>query len=279
MSSDYPEQPAQTNEGRKLPVWEQQMMADNCVVEAERFIINLFAEHPLSQQEAMQISASYGWYRPGHGTSPEHLGCMLNLFGIPNHSVAGASVADLANELAQGHGVIVPVDSHELWDNGPFSDLRLWLSSNFNMDFGDPCANHAIVVAGIDVSNPGNPIVIINDSGVPNGEGQPYSMQKFLEAWKDGNCSYTATDIPLPEAYLQGTRENMELALTRMSDSCGLGSSLSSIIGGLIGVYSAFQAYDRSGDLTDSITTGFTRASITAQVTSSIIDAIFSNNS
>lgn len=186
-----------------------QLMPDNCAVEAERSIINLFIDTPLTQQDAMYVSASNGWYRPGAGTSPADVGGMMDLFGIPNHTVVNANVADLARELAQGHGVIVGVDSQELWDNGPLAELKQWLSTTFGIDFGDSGANHAVVVTGIDVTDPSAPMVIINDSGVPDGQGMPYPMDKFLQSWEDSNCYYTATDIPLPSDHLAGAQGDM----------------------------------------------------------------------
>ncbi len=196
---------------------ETQIAPDNCAVEAERSIINAFVENPLSQEEAMYISATNGWYQPGVGTPIDVIGQMMEFHGIPNHTVVDATVADLACELSQGHGVIVGVDSAELMDCGPMAELRLWMESTFGIDSGEAGANHAVVVTGIDVSNPTHPMVIINDSGVPNGKGVAYPMEKFLQAWEDSNCHYTATSIPLPYTCLQGSNHDMSLALRSMS--------------------------------------------------------------
>ena len=210
---------------------ELQIMPDNCAVEAERSIVNLFIDTPLTQQDAMYISASNGWYHPGDGTAPADVGGMMDLYGIPNHTVMNANVADLARELAQGHGIIVGVDSQELWDRGPLAELKQWLSSTFGIDFGNTGADHAVVVTGIDVTDPSNPMVIINDSGVPGGQGQPYPMDKFLQSWEDSNCYYTATDIPLPAENLAGAQGDV------LVDIVGdfVGGFTGGMIAGLVG--------------------------------------------
>lgn len=57
----------------------------------------------------------------------------------------------------QGHKVIVGVDSGELWDN----KLLGWWNDFFHGDTPD----HALVVAGIDMADPNNPMVILTDPG------------------------------------------------------------------------------------------------------------------
>ena len=171
--------------------------ADNCAVEAERAIINQFISDPISQEEAMFISAENGWYNPGNGTHPDYIGNMMELYGIENHTVVNASIQDLAAELANGHGVIVGVDSEELWDSGPLADIKQAISSLTGIDFGDTSANHAIVVTGIDVTDPASPCVIVNDSG-RGDKGISYPLEKFLQAWEDSGFYYTATNSPMP---------------------------------------------------------------------------------
>lgn len=233
---------------------ELQIMPDNCAVEAERSIVNLFIDTPLTQQDAMYISASNGWYHPGDGTAPADVGGMMDLYGIPNHTVMNANVADLARELAQGHGIIVGVDSQELWDRGPLAELKQWLSSTFGIDFGNTGADHAVVVTGIDVTDPSNPMVIINDSGVPGGQGQPYPMDKFLQSWEDSNCYYTATDIPLPAENLAGAQ----------------GDVLVDIVGDFVGGFTGGMIAGLVGDPTLVIPV--------AEFTDSLIENVFSDD-
>lgn len=260
---------------------EQQIAADNCAVEAERSIINMFVSDPLSQQEAMYISASHGWYQPGVGTSPEVIGQMMELHGIPNHSVIGASTVDLVRELAQGHGVIVGVDSTELWDRGPLAELKQYISANTGVDFGDSGANHAIVVTGIDVSDPVNPMVIINDSGVPGGQGTPYSMEKFLQAWEDSGFYYTATDVPLPASSLHGTNADMGQALSNMSLGCSMNEvnvSFSAFVGGAVAAWNGLENYAETGNAAAALADAFHSGTRAAETTHNILQDLFRDN-
>jgi hypothetical protein len=182
--------------------WMYQELPDNCAVAAETSIINQFRpdQDDLSIEDASYISASHGWYDPGMGTSPDEIGNMMDLYGIPNHTVSNASIDQLAYELQQGHGVIVGVNSDDLWDQGPLSEFLEFLMDAFGLDRSDIVgADHAITVTGIDVSDPENPMVVINDSGTPDGAGVRYPLDKFKDAWENSGFYYTATDVPIPD--------------------------------------------------------------------------------
>ena len=178
--------------------WELQIAPDNCAVAAEMSIINQFG-HDLSQQEANFISADHGWYNPGGGTNPGDIGNMMDLYNISNHTCVNASIEELAAELKAGHGVIVGVNSSELWDTGLLAELKHFLCKAFGLDnsIWNP-ADHAVVVTGIDASDPDNPMVILNDSGHPDGAGAAYPLDKFMDAWENSDFYYTATDDAMP---------------------------------------------------------------------------------
>lgn len=246
--------------------WAQQIMPDNCAVEAERAILNLFRDTPMSQVEAMFISATNGWYMSGTGTSPDDIGQLLEMHGIPTHTIFNASITDLATELALGHGVIVGVDAEELWDSGPLADLKQWMSTTWDIDFGDIAANHAVLVTGLDLSDTLNPKVILNDSGVPDGDGVQYPMEKFLQAWQDSNFFYAATDNPLPHEQIYGNLDDMDM------DS--ILSNLGLIIGGIAGTCIGAETYMETGEIGTAITTGLATATSTAK----LIENLFSDD-
>jgi hypothetical protein len=50
------------------------------------------------------------------------------------------------------------------------------------------------------MSDPGHPMVIINDSGVPNGAAVKYPLNQFTDAWENSGFYYTATDVPIPNS-------------------------------------------------------------------------------
>ncbi len=177
-----------------IDAWEQQMLPDTCAVVSEMSIINQFG-YDLTQDQASFISAEHGWYHPGGGTPMGDIGNMMDLYNIPNHTVFDATIKDLAAELQAGHGVIVGVNSSELWKTGPLADLNEFLCETFGID--NP-ADHAVVVTGIDVSDPSQPMVVINDSGHPDGAGARYPLDQFIDAWENSGFYYTATDNPIP---------------------------------------------------------------------------------
>lgn len=179
--------------------WEMQTDLDNCEPTAESFIIRQFGFDNITNDDFSYISQANGWYSPGSGTSPYHMGEMMDLFGIGNHTIENASILDLAAEIAQGHGVIVGVRSDQLWEQGPFQDLWNWAAKQFGFDNPTEApADHALCVTGFDTSDPGHPMVIVNDPGHPAGQGQAYPLDRFMDAWENSHCVMTATNDPLP---------------------------------------------------------------------------------
>lgn len=175
-----------------------QIWDDTCAVAAESSLIRQFG-FDISEGEAAYISASNGWYQPGGGTSPDVIGNLMDLYDIDNHTVMNASLSDLAQELSQGHGVIVGVRSDQLWDQGAGFELKNFICEALGIDTSEYLpADHAIVVTGLDLSDPDNPMVLINDSGVPNGIAQAYPLDRFMDAWENSDFYYTATNDTLP---------------------------------------------------------------------------------
>lgn len=233
--------------------WEMQTEPDNCAVAAELSIMHQF-DVDLTQDQANYISAENGWYHPGGGTSPDDIGNMMDLYNIPNHTCVEASVADLASELQQGHGVIVGVNSGDLWDQGPLENL-----SNFLRDeLGIAPSNHAVVVTGIDTSDPLNPMVILNNSGVENGAGAKYPLDQFLDAWENSDCYYTATDNPMP-------RNNMEdIGDIDFSKWIGAGAGFGAGIGTFLS----------TGDISTAFNTGIVAAQAVGETAEAIGEAV-----
>jgi len=212
----------------QLDDWQLQDMPDNCAVAAETSLINQFLPHDLSLDEANYISMSNGWWAPGSGTQPSEIGNLMDLCGIPNHTVMNADITDLAKELQSGHGIIVGVNSAELWDQGILGELRSWLIENLGLDSAAfTQADHAVVVTGMDFTDPDHPLVILNDSGSPEGAGAAYPLEKFMDAWENSGFYYTATDVSLPADQARG------LGSLDVGDFLGLGTSF--LVGAMTG--------------------------------------------
>lgn len=175
--------------------WEHQNLPDNCAIVAQSSILSQFGID-VTMDEATYVAAANGWYVPGIGTSPNDLGSVLEAYGVPTHSVEDASIEQMASELQQGHRVLVGVNSDELWDQGPMAEFWNWFKEAFGFDNSSfSPADHAVAVTGIDLSDINNPQVILNDPGHPDGAGQPYPLDRFMDAWENSDFHYTSTSI------------------------------------------------------------------------------------
>ncbi len=231
--------------------WEMQNQGDNCAVMAELSIMHQFGVD-LTQDQANYISAENGWYHPGGGTSPADIGNMMDLYNIPNHTCMNATVADLARELQQGHGVIVGVNSGDLWDQGPLENLGNFLRDKLGLE----SANHAVVVTGINCSDPSHPTVILNDSGHPDGAGAEYPLDQFMDAWENSNFYYTATDQAIPHSDLDGIQD----------------IDLSKWIRGAVGIGAGIGTFIGTWDIPTSVAVGTGAANVTGELVEGVFE-------
>lgn len=185
----------------------QQIFNDTCAVKSQQIILESFGID-IPEETLANEAAAKGYYMPGGGTSPENVGKLLVDHGIPAHGGDGGNVYDLVNELAQGHKVIVGVDADELWKPSIFNDL-----------FGEE-ANHALIVTGIDTTDPDDVKVILTDPGT--GEvAATYPIDQFVDAWEDSNCFYVATDVA-PSAETDPTMVNFDYDAGHLPDVAGI---------------------------------------------------------
>nr|VTO96578.1 hypothetical protein BIN_B_01645 [Mycobacterium riyadhense] len=126
----------------------------------------------------------------GMGTDPGDLPTLLAHYGI--HAVntdadsaeqtgVATGMEALEQYLGTGHKVIVGVNAELIW-NQPVE--------NTGSD-GQPRADHAVVVTGVDT---GNGIVHLNDSGSPDGRDEQIPMAVFIKAWAASHDFMTVTE-------------------------------------------------------------------------------------
>lgn len=165
----------------------RQQFADTCAIKSQQIVLMSFGQD-IPEEQLRQEALDLGVYIPGHGTLLDNAGDLLNNHGVSTHVVHDAHVYDLVNELAQGHKVIVGVDSGELWHPS--------MSEKMEDLYGEH-ADHALVVTGIDTTDPNNVEVIITDPG--SGDvAMRYPMNQFIDAWHDSNCIIIATNDAPP---------------------------------------------------------------------------------
>lgn len=170
----------------RMPKEVKQIYDDTCAVKSQELILEDFGIH-ISETELAIEASQNGWFE--NGTPPQFVGNLLELHGIPVSHYENANIFNLVNELAQGHKVIVGVDSGELWHDDVLDQY-----------FEDNRADHALIVSGINTADPNNIKVILTDPGTGDVMKE-YPMEEFVDAWQDSNCYMVATDIAVPEIF------------------------------------------------------------------------------
>lgn len=174
-----------------------QLQSDTCAIKSQQIVLHSFGIDIPETLLTMEATTK-GYYIPGQGSNPYALGNLLEDHGVSTHSKTNATIYDLMFELAQGHKIIVGVDADELWRPSFYNDL-----------FGEQ-ANHALVVTGIDTSNPLDMRVIITDPGTGD-VARSYPVEQFLDAWHDSACFMVATNEAPALSYPNGIY-NQEMA-------------------------------------------------------------------
>lgn len=157
--------------------WEYQGNTGRCALYSQKFIVEEFTGQDIDISEFVSVAESNGWFSDDFGTTFLNTNKMLDYYGIENEMSFHNGIDDIENCLSEGGRVIVAIDANEIW-YGEGDDL-------FSPASG---ANHAVEVIGIDYSDPDHPMVILNDSGSPNGKGEMVPLDDFMDAWKDGEC-------------------------------------------------------------------------------------------
>lgn len=186
----------------------QQNYMDTCAIKSQQLILNDFGI-PVSENQLVEDAMNYGWYAPGQGTSINDVGNLLEVYGVETKQIENANIFNLTNELAKGHRVIVGVDSGELWNNGFYENLE-------DSVMGD-IPDHALIVSGIDTSDPESIKVIITDPGTGD-YCREYPMEQFVDAWEDSNCFLVSTVEPAPYEFNQESMSHFDYELGHISN-------------------------------------------------------------
>ena len=173
----------------------KQEYMDNCAIKCQQLILEEFGIE-VSAEELARMSFAHGWYMPGSGTVEEDVGKILQAYGIDITRYENANVFNLVSELAQGRQIIIAVDSGELWSS---NEILKDIATVHPELFEDGIADHAVIVSGVDISDPNNPIVVITDPGTGQVAGE-YPMADFLDAWEDSGFQMVATNVS-PEQF------------------------------------------------------------------------------
>ena len=170
--------------------WQKQEREDTCALVAAGSIIAAMTEQVIPEEELVQEATARGYFY--NGTAPEDVGKILEVYGVDYHTQKNGTTADIVRELVQGHKVIVLIDSGELLRGLLYETVEFIEEKVFRVE----AADHAIWIIGVDLSDPDDIRVIINDSGVDDGAGKSISLSDFVDAWEDSGFHYVATTEP-----------------------------------------------------------------------------------
>lgn len=156
--------------------WHPQETDFSCAIAAQEFAIEELLDIDIDESELRKIAFENGWLTE-NGTTIYDIGKLMEHMGLNVERSFNNTLEDLCACLERGCHPVVSVDADELWSG-----------YNEELFFPGRDANHAIQVIGVDLSDPDDPMVIINDSGVANGCGAMVSAELFLDAWEDSSC-------------------------------------------------------------------------------------------
>lgn len=158
--------------------WEFQGPTGRCAIYAQKFVIEEVLGHEVPIEELVAVAEEHGWFNDesGGGTTILNMGKLLEYYGVDYQMSFDNDIESLENALKDGKNIIVGVDSGQIWygdENNIFSP--------------ETRADHAVQVIGIDRTDPACPMVVLNDSGTPNGCGELVPLDVFENAWNAGD--------------------------------------------------------------------------------------------
>ena len=156
--------------------WEFQGNTNRCTIYSQMSVIEQITGTELSADELAEFAAENGWFDENYGASPDDMNKLIESYGIDTDLTYGNDISDIDRALANGDKVIVAIDADEIW-----------YAENDDIYVPMDGPNHAVEVIGIDRTDPEHPMVILNDSGTPNGKGEMIPMDVFCDAWEDSS--------------------------------------------------------------------------------------------
>jgi hypothetical protein len=187
------------------PYWRMQSL-DDCGLMAAADVIGQLTKREVSEREIVTMAQQLPsrthrgpmYTLPkdagdptgaGYGTDPADLPTLLAQYRITgtfasaddDDSGAETGMAALERYLAGGHKVIAGVNAELLWG----------IPVQTRDQSGNPTADHAVVVAGVDTAT-GK--VHLNDSGNPNGRDETVALDVFAKSWATSGDQMIVTE-------------------------------------------------------------------------------------
>ena len=157
--------------------WEFQGNTNRCALYSQKFVLEELTGREYSIEDIASLAREKGWFTEDNGTPLLNMDKILKYNNIETELTFHNDLKDIEKHLNSGHKLICTVDSDEIWFGKDNNDL---FSPNSSTD-------HAVQIIGIDYSSPVEPMVILNDSGTPDGKGEMVPWSVFSDAWDDGD--------------------------------------------------------------------------------------------
>jgi len=146
----------------------------DCAIRAQQMVLRNYGIEA-STEELTELAKKQGWFEEGKGSAFDFVGELLNHYGVEAVQMRNAGVYHIMHELSQGHKIIVGVDAED----------------------DQTEAQHVMLVAGIDTTDPNNLKVVVKDPVNPQYD-ETYSANDFMQRWQHTGCFMVATKQAAP---------------------------------------------------------------------------------
>ena len=147
----------------------------DCAIKAQQMVLRNYGIEA-SVEELTELAKKQGWFEEGKGSAFDFVGELLNHYGVESVQMRNAGVYHIMHELSQGHKIIVGVDA----------------DTSEEVE-----AQHVMLVAGIDTTDPDHLKVVVRDPSHPE-QDTTYTANEFMERWKHTGCFMVSTKQPAP---------------------------------------------------------------------------------
>jgi hypothetical protein len=166
------------------PYWFEQAANGLCVPASIAQIVSLYSGEFFDSEAAfVDMANEYGLFMVGHdgipGMTVEGALFLMEQAGVPASLVISANIDMLDGYLDAGHGVVLFVNSSEIWYG----------------EQGTAAADHALVLTDID-HDAG--VAILSDPGHPDGDQFTVPVEVLEEAWAAGDNTMLIAEQPAP---------------------------------------------------------------------------------
>ncbi|MEV6633620.1 C39 family peptidase [Actinoplanes sp. NPDC051470] len=166
--------------------WFEQAANGFCVPSSVAQVVSAFTgRHFADEQDFVQAANELNVFTVGPDGVPsmdvQGAQTLLDAAGVPSH-IEVSDLDGLADHLADGHKIILAIDSGEVWGTD-------------TPGVEDQAPDHAVVLTGIDVVNG---TAILSDPGSPDGNLETVPLDVLADAWADSGNTMVVTDTAPP---------------------------------------------------------------------------------